>query len=185
MPHAPIDRGMPGALVELLRGSPLSDGKVTFAWKAAVGPAIERVTHVKLEQRVLLVETRERAVVEGSDALVAGHPADVCSRCSAPTSSSASRSAVREAVIVSAVRTPTGKFLGALKGFTAPAARRAGRRRSRAPRRHRSRDRRRMHHGQRRRRPGSDRTRRGRPRSTAGCRTTSPRSRSTRCAAPG
>jgi acetyl-CoA C-acetyltransferase len=31
-----------------------------------------------------------------------------------------SRSAVRESVIVSAVRTPTGKFLGALKGFTAP-----------------------------------------------------------------
>src|SRR5258705_13952444 len=27
---------------------------------------------------------------------------------------------MREVVIVSAVRTPTGKFLGALKGFTAP-----------------------------------------------------------------
>ncbi len=53
----PLHEGMPGALVELLRGSPLSDGKVTFAWKAAVGPAIERVTHVKLERRVLLVET--------------------------------------------------------------------------------------------------------------------------------
>jgi predicted nucleic acid-binding Zn ribbon protein len=47
---------MPGALVELLRGTPLSDGKVTFAWTAAVGPAIHRVTHVKLERRVLLVE---------------------------------------------------------------------------------------------------------------------------------
>src|SRR6478672_5804534 len=33
--------------------------------------------------------------------------------------SCASRCAVRESVIVSAVRTPTGKFLGALKGFTA------------------------------------------------------------------
>ena len=53
----PLTNGMPGALVELLRGSPLSDGKVTFAWKAAVGPAIERVTHVKLERCVLLVET--------------------------------------------------------------------------------------------------------------------------------
>jgi predicted nucleic acid-binding Zn ribbon protein len=53
----PLYDGMPGALVELLRGSPLSDGKVTFAWKAAVGPAIERVTHVKLEHKVLLVET--------------------------------------------------------------------------------------------------------------------------------
>lgn len=48
---------MPGALVELLRGSPTSDGKVTFAWKAAVGPAFDRVTNVKLERRVLLVET--------------------------------------------------------------------------------------------------------------------------------
>ena len=54
----PLHDGMPGALIELLRGSPLSDGKVTFAWKAAVGPAIERVTHVKLERRVLLVETK-------------------------------------------------------------------------------------------------------------------------------
>jgi predicted nucleic acid-binding Zn ribbon protein len=53
----PLHDGMPGALIELLRGSPLSDGKVTFAWKAAVGPAIDRVTHVKLERRVLLVET--------------------------------------------------------------------------------------------------------------------------------
>ena len=53
----PISSGLPGALAELLRGSPLSDGKVTFAWKAAVGPAIERVTNVKLERRVLLVET--------------------------------------------------------------------------------------------------------------------------------
>lgn len=53
----PLTRALPGALAELLRGSPLSDGKVTFAWKAAVGPAFERVTHVKLEHRVLLVET--------------------------------------------------------------------------------------------------------------------------------
>jgi hypothetical protein len=53
----PLSHGLPGALVELLRGSPLSDGKVTFAWKAAVGPAFERVTHVKLERKVLLVET--------------------------------------------------------------------------------------------------------------------------------
>ncbi len=52
-----LAHAIPGALVELLRGSPTSDGKVTFAWKAAVGPAIERVTHVKLERKVLLVET--------------------------------------------------------------------------------------------------------------------------------
>jgi hypothetical protein len=52
-----LTHAISGALVELLSGSPTSDGKVTFAWKAAVGPAIDRVTHVKLERRVLLVET--------------------------------------------------------------------------------------------------------------------------------
>ena len=34
---------------------------------------------------------------------------------------------MREAVILSAVRMPTGKFLGALKGFAATAARGHGR----------------------------------------------------------
>ena len=53
----PISAGLPGALVELLRGSPLSDGKVAFAWTAAVGPTIERATRIKLDRRVLLVET--------------------------------------------------------------------------------------------------------------------------------
>ena len=43
--------------MELLRTTQLSDGKVSFAWRAAVGPALERVTSVKLEGRVLIVET--------------------------------------------------------------------------------------------------------------------------------
>jgi len=53
----PLTHAVPGALTELLRGTPLSDGKVTFAWNAAVGPALERVTNVKLERGVLFVET--------------------------------------------------------------------------------------------------------------------------------
>ena len=48
---------VPAALTELLRRAPLSDGKVTFAWKAAVGPALERATAVKLEAGTLIVET--------------------------------------------------------------------------------------------------------------------------------
>ena len=52
-----LTQAIPGALMELLRGAALSDGKVTFAWNAAVGPAIERVTAVKLERRILIVET--------------------------------------------------------------------------------------------------------------------------------
>ena len=53
----PIAQALPGALIELLKAAPLSDGKVSFAWRAAVGPALERVTAVKLEGRVLLVDT--------------------------------------------------------------------------------------------------------------------------------
>jgi hypothetical protein len=53
----PISHIVPAALTELLRTAPLSDGKVTFAWKAAVGPALERATAVKLEAGTLIVET--------------------------------------------------------------------------------------------------------------------------------
>jgi Dna[CI] antecedent, DciA len=48
---------VPSALLILLRDAPLSNGKVGFAWRAAVGPAVERATQVRLEQRVLIVET--------------------------------------------------------------------------------------------------------------------------------
>jgi predicted nucleic acid-binding Zn ribbon protein len=53
----PISHALPGALAELLRGAPLSDGKVTFAWNAAVGPALERMTTVRLERDTLVVQT--------------------------------------------------------------------------------------------------------------------------------
>ena len=52
-----ITHALPGALTELLRHAPLSDGKVTFAWTAAVGAAVGRVTNVRLERDVLIVET--------------------------------------------------------------------------------------------------------------------------------
>src|SRR6266851_1268146 len=53
----PLMQAMPGALTELLRNAPLSDGKVSFAWRAAVGDAFDRATAVKLDGRVLIVET--------------------------------------------------------------------------------------------------------------------------------
>ena len=53
----PIAHALPGALAELLAATPLSDGKVAFAWTAAVGPALGRVTSVKLSNRVLVIET--------------------------------------------------------------------------------------------------------------------------------
>jgi hypothetical protein len=53
----PISLAVPGALAELLRTAPLSPGKARFAWGAAVGPALERVTAVRLDGHTLIVET--------------------------------------------------------------------------------------------------------------------------------
>jgi hypothetical protein len=52
----PIASAVPGAITALLRGLPLSPGKVEFAWAAAVGPALPRVTTVRLEGQVLIVD---------------------------------------------------------------------------------------------------------------------------------
>jgi predicted nucleic acid-binding Zn ribbon protein len=51
-----LGQALPRVLVELLRDAPLSPGKVTFAWRAAVGPALERVTSARLEGRAVVVE---------------------------------------------------------------------------------------------------------------------------------
>jgi predicted nucleic acid-binding Zn ribbon protein len=56
----PLNQAVPGALAELLRGAPLSPGKIGFAWRVAVGPAMERVTSVRLDSRVLVVEAASR-----------------------------------------------------------------------------------------------------------------------------
>lgn len=53
----PLTLAIPGALRMLLHNAPLSDGKVGFAWRAAVGDAFERATAVKLEAGALIVET--------------------------------------------------------------------------------------------------------------------------------
>jgi hypothetical protein len=52
----PLVQAVPGAVAQLLRDAPLSDGKVDFAWKIAVGPAMGRATVIKLDGTVLLVE---------------------------------------------------------------------------------------------------------------------------------
>lgn len=53
----PVQSAIPGAVAELLRGSPMSPGKVEFAWKTAVGANVDRATAVKLEGNVMLVDT--------------------------------------------------------------------------------------------------------------------------------
>jgi hypothetical protein len=52
-----LKHAMPQAVAELLRGAPLSRGKVEFAWSLAVGPSLQRVTAIRLEDGVLVVET--------------------------------------------------------------------------------------------------------------------------------
>jgi predicted nucleic acid-binding Zn ribbon protein len=53
----PVTAAIPRALAQVLRGTPLSPGKVEFAWTASVGPAIRRATAVRLEGGVLLVDS--------------------------------------------------------------------------------------------------------------------------------
>ena len=56
----PLTSALPGALAALLRDAPLSPGKVSFAWRAAVGPALERETSVRLIDGTLVVDAASR-----------------------------------------------------------------------------------------------------------------------------
>jgi len=56
----PLASALPGALAELLRDAPLSPGKVSFAWRAAVGSALERETSVRLVDHTLIVDAASR-----------------------------------------------------------------------------------------------------------------------------
>ena len=64
---------MPNALAEILSKAPLSDDKVAFAWRSAVGPAIDRGTAIIFAGGVLRVTAREPAwarEVERSETLI-------------------------------------------------------------------------------------------------------------------
>jgi hypothetical protein len=39
---------MPGVVAEVIRKAPLTDEKVSFAWRLAVGPAVDKATTVRL-----------------------------------------------------------------------------------------------------------------------------------------
>jgi hypothetical protein len=51
---------IPSGVALLLRGAPLSAGKVDFAWKTAVGPAMQRGASVRLEAGTLVVDAGDR-----------------------------------------------------------------------------------------------------------------------------
>ena len=52
---------MPDALAEILRKAPLTDEKIAFAWRAAVGPAMDRGTSISLRASVLRVSVKDPA----------------------------------------------------------------------------------------------------------------------------
>ena len=51
----PVQRFMPEALAAVLRLAPLTPEKVAFAWRTAVGPALDRATGVELHGSTLTV----------------------------------------------------------------------------------------------------------------------------------
>ena len=69
----PVNQSMPAALAAILRRAPLNDDKVAFAWRTAVGPALDKATSIELRNGVLLVRARDdvwRREVERSAAVV-------------------------------------------------------------------------------------------------------------------
>jgi hypothetical protein len=69
----PLQRIMPDALASVLRKAPLTPEKVAFAWRNAVGPAVDAVTSVELHEGVLRVRARDQAwtkEVQRSTALI-------------------------------------------------------------------------------------------------------------------
>ena len=52
----PLAQAIPRAVATLLRETPMSPGKLAFAWKTVVGPAMDRGTFVRLDGRILLVD---------------------------------------------------------------------------------------------------------------------------------
>ena len=57
----PVHRLMPEALAQILKNAPLSAEKVEFAWRAAVGPSVGRVTTVALRDGILHVRAKDAA----------------------------------------------------------------------------------------------------------------------------
>jgi predicted nucleic acid-binding Zn ribbon protein len=56
----PAHKAIPAVLADVLRKAPLCPEKVEFAWRAAVGPAMARVTRVSLgDDGVLHVTSSE------------------------------------------------------------------------------------------------------------------------------
>ena len=59
MSMIPVQQFMPAALAEILKKAPLTPEKVAFAWRSAVGPAVDKATTIELRGSVLYVRARD------------------------------------------------------------------------------------------------------------------------------
>jgi len=59
-----VQRFLPEALAEILRKAPLTDEKVAFAWRSAVGPGIDRGTTISFDAGTLRVSAREQGYLK-------------------------------------------------------------------------------------------------------------------------
>ena len=55
----PVRQFMPEALAEILRKAPLTPEKVAFAWRSAVGAAVDKATTIALHGGVLHVRAKD------------------------------------------------------------------------------------------------------------------------------
>jgi predicted nucleic acid-binding Zn ribbon protein len=72
-PMIPVSDLMPTVLVDVVRQAPLTTEKVAFAWRRAVGAALDGATTVALRDGVLHVRARDTAwqgEIERSAALI-------------------------------------------------------------------------------------------------------------------
>lgn len=57
----PVKHVLPHALASVLEKAPLTPEKIAFAWRMAVGPAIDKVTTIELQGRELRVRVKDPA----------------------------------------------------------------------------------------------------------------------------
>jgi len=56
---------LPGVVAEVIRKAPLTDEKVAFAWRLAVGAAVDKATRVRLDADGILHVVAEPAWLDG------------------------------------------------------------------------------------------------------------------------
>jgi hypothetical protein len=57
----PVQDVLPNAIAAILQKAPLTPEKVAFAWRSAVGPAVDKVTAVELRGGILRVRAKDAA----------------------------------------------------------------------------------------------------------------------------